>query len=106
MVDIAKIRFDVLELTKETRIWNSQREQYRGMKQEQFTEIMKIKFESLYTQSSTLFERCINGDLNMDQFNYMLNMLQKVNDGKDYQAVSQEVGQKLVDIYVKPLIEK
>jgi hypothetical protein len=65
---------------------------------------MKTKYNYLHTNSSTLFDRCIAGDLNMDQFNYMINMLKKINEGKDYQQASTEVGQKLVDIYVSPLL--
>jgi len=99
-----QIRKEVLELMSDTRIWHSQRE-FKGLTKEQFTDQMKIKYEYLYANSSTLFERCIMGDLNMNQFNYMISMLEKVNSGKsDYQSVSTEVGQKLVDVYVKPLL--
>jgi len=105
MIDTIILRKEVEELSDETRKWQIKRIEYRDMSIETFIEQMKIKFEYLYTNSSTLFERCIKGDLNMEQFNYMVNMIEKVNAGKDYQAVSQEVGQKLVDIYVKPLIE-
>jgi hypothetical protein len=106
MVDTIILRKEVKELNEETRKWQLKRPEYREMSIETFTEEMKIKYEYLYTNSSTLFERCVKGDLNMEEFNYMINMIDKVNSGKDYQAVSQEVGQKLVDIYVKPLIEK
>jgi hypothetical protein len=106
MVDTIILRKEVKELNDETRKWQLKRPEYREMSIETFTEEMKIKYEYLYTNSSTLFERCVKGDLNMEEFNYMVNMIDKVNSGKDYQAVSQEVGQKLVDIYVKPLIEK
>ena len=104
MVDTVILRKEVKELNDETRKWQLKRPEYREMSIETFTEEMKIKYEYLYTNSSTLFERCVKGDLNMEEFNYMVNMIDKVNSGKDYQAVSQEVGQKLVDIYVKPLI--
>ena len=106
MVDTIILRKEVKELNDETRKWQLKRPEYREMSIETFTEEMKIKYEYLYTNSSTLFERCVKGDLNMEEFNYMVNMIEKVNAGKDYQSVSQEVGQKLVDIYVKPLIEK
>jgi hypothetical protein len=105
MVDTIILRREVAELNDETRKWQVKRVEYRDISIETFSEQMKMKFEYLFTNSSTLFERCIKGDLNMEQFNYMVNMIDKVNAGKDYQAVSQEVGQKLVDIYVKPLIE-
>lgn len=67
---------------------------------------MKLKYEYLHSNSSTLFERCIAGDINMSQFNYMLSMLEKVKAGKDYEQVSVEVGQKLVDVYVKPMLNE
>ena len=105
MVDTVKIKLEVIELSKETRKWQMQNGEYRGITKEIFIELMKTKYDYLYTNSSTLFDRCVMGDLNMEQFNYMLKMLDEVNAGKDYQTVSQAVGQKLVDIYVKPLIE-
>ena len=100
-----QIKTDVFSLMTDTRKWHAQRE-YKGVSREQFESEMQNKYNYLYTNSSTLFGRCIAGDLNMEQFNFMLDMLKKVNAGKDYQTVSQEVGQKLVDIYVKPLIKE
>ena len=105
MVETSIIRKEVTQLIDETRKWQTKRPEYREMSIETFTEQMKVKFEYLNTNSSTLFERCVKGDLNISEFNYMLNMIDKVNAGQDYQAASQEVGQKLVDIYVKPLIK-
>jgi hypothetical protein len=105
MVDTFIIRTEVTQLIDETNKWQSKRPEYRGVSIELFTEQMQSRFEYLFTNSSTLFERCIKGDLNMEQFNYMISMIDKVNSGKDYKVASTEVGQKLVDIYVKPLIE-
>ena len=105
MVDTTTLCNEVSQLLDETRKWQSKRSEYRDISIELFTEQMQSRFEYLFTNSSTLFERCIKGDLNMEQFNYMISMIDKVNSGKDYHIASTEVGQKLVDIYVKPLIE-
>ncbi len=99
------IKEEVLGLMSDTRSWIAKRG-ITNISKEQFTAEMTMKYEHLYTNSSTLFERCIAGDLNMEQFNYMISMLEKLNTGKDYQQVSTEVGQKLVDIYVKPMLNK
>ena len=104
MVDTIIIRKEVSQLIDETNKWQSKRPEYRDISIETFTEQMKIKYEYLSTKSSTLFEQCIKGDLNMEQFKYMMNKLEEVNTGKDSNTASQEVGQKLVDVYVKPLI--
>ena len=105
MVETYIIRKEVSQLITETKNWQLKRPEYRDMSIEVFTEQMKAKFDYLYSNSNTLFERCIKGDLNLEQFNYMITMIDKVNNGQDYQSVSQEVGQKLVDVYVKPLIK-
>ena len=99
-----KIKEEVLALMADSRKWKAQRE-YSGITKEHFEETMKNTFNYLYTNSSTLFDRCIAGDLNIEQFNYMIAMLEKVNAGKDFQDASKEVGQKLVDIYVKPILK-
>ena len=103
MSNPTQIKEEVMALMSDTRSWIAKRE-ITHISKEEFTEEMKLKYSYLYLNSSTLFERCIAGDLNLDQFNYMISMLEKLNKGKDYQEVSKEVGQKLVDIYVKPLI--
>ncbi len=105
MIETALIRKEVSQLLDENRKWQVKRPEYRDMSIETFVEQMKSRFEYLFTNSSTLFERCVKGDLNMEQFNYMINMIDKINAGKDYDIASTEVGQKLVDVYVKPLIE-
>ena len=103
MSNPTQINDEVLKLMSDTRLWHSQRE-FKGLTKDMFIELMKSKYNYLHTNSSTLFDRCIAGDLNIEQFNYMINMLKKVNEGKDYQQASTEVGQKLVDIYVSPLL--
>ena len=105
-IDTIKLRQEVSELCNESRKWQLKRPEYRDISIELFTEQMKLNYEYLNTNSSTLFEQCIKGEINMEQFKYMMNKLDEVNSGKDYNTVSQEIGQKLVDVYVKPLIDE
>jgi hypothetical protein len=105
MLDTSKLKSEVIALGADTRAWHSKRE-FRDMDRTQFVDAMKVKYEFLFTNSATLFERVMQGDLNMQQFDYMLSMLDKVNDGADYHETSVEVGQKLVDVYVKPMLDK
>jgi hypothetical protein len=104
-INTIKLKEEVYGLIEDMHSWHFKRS-YRDLDKELFVEEMKKKYEYLYTNSQTLFERTLQGDLNFEQFEYMLSMLNKVNDGNDYQKVSQEVGQKLVDIYVKPMLDK
>ena len=104
MVDTIKLCKEVTDLCNDSRNWQLKRPEFRDMSIETFTEQMKVKYEYLSTTSLTLFTQCINGDLNMQQFKYMMIKLEEVNSGKDFKVASQELGQKLVDVYVKPLI--
>ncbi len=105
MLDTSKLKSEVNALSVDTRAWHSKRD-FRDMDRSQFVDAMKIKYEYLFTNSATLFERVMQGDLNMQQLDYMLSMIDKVNEGADYHNTSVEVGQKLVDVYVKPLLDK
>ena len=106
MVDTKLIRAEVSGLMSDTRIWSLKKTtDYTKVSKEQYIIDMQTKYNYLYMNSTTLFERCLAGVINMQQFEFMLSMLEKVNAGNDYQTVSQQVGQQLVDIYVKPLIE-
>ena len=105
MLDTIKIKKEVEGLTTDTRKWHS-RSEFIEMTFEEFSESMQTKYEYLYTNSITLFERCLKGDLNLQQLEYMLVMIERVNSGADYHSTSVEVGQKLVDVYVKPMLDK
>ena len=105
MIDTSKLKSDINMLGADTRAWHSKRE-FRDMDREQFVEAMKAKHEYLFTNSATLFEWVMQGDLNMQQLDYMLDMIDKVNAGSDYHETCVEVGQKLVDVYVKPMLDK
>jgi hypothetical protein len=107
MVDTQKIKTEVKGLCDDAQLWYYKYKNSNNIATAkiEFKEEMKKKYEYLYTNSSTLFERCILGELNIQQLNYILSMIEKVNSGADYKTTSTEVGQHMVDIYVKPLLE-
>jgi hypothetical protein len=105
MLDTTQIKTEVLALMEDTRKWCSQG-YYIDYSKIEFSNEMSEKYIYLYTNSKTLFERCIQGDINLNYLDYILEMIQKVNSGSNYNNVSQEVGQKMVDIYVKPMLDK
>lgn len=104
MLDTKQIKNEVQRLCEDTVHWHHKKI-YIDKNKEEFTTEMKNKYEYLYKNSSTLFERCIQGELNIQQLNYILSMIEKVNGGADYQNTSTEVGQFMVDVYVKPLLD-
>lgn len=98
MLDTNKIKLEVINLLNDTKC--------SEINDTLFKERMQTKYKYLYTNSSTLFDSCIKGDLNQQQLDYILTMIEKVNSGADYHKTSIEVGQQFVDVYVKPMLEK
>ena len=105
MINTSKIKKEVLDLIFDINQWKYKND-YLGYTQTEFSENMSKKYEYLYTNSKTLFERCILGNLKIEHLDYILSMIEKVNNGGDFKKISQEVGQKMVDFYVKPVLEK
>lgn len=97
MLDTIKIKQEATQLCNES--------YSRNISYDEFITQMQSKYNYLYTNSTTLFDRCVKGDINLQQLDFMLEMINKVNTGADYNTTSTLVGQRLVDIYVKPLID-
>ena len=74
---------------------------------EEFDKEIKVVYQDFYLKYPALFSKIIDGSLEKNQFNFMLNMMGKVKNEElsDHDA-SVQVGQVLVDKYVKPLIDE
>lgn len=105
VIDTAKIRFEVNNLMEDSKRY-MHKSAYTEMSKADFITEMKTKYDYLYTKSTTLFDQTIKCEVNLEQLDYMLQMLDKVNKGADYHNTSVEIGQKLVDIYIKPVLKK
>ena len=68
---------------------------------------VREEFRDFGMSYPAIFENIMQGTLDMKQFNYMINMAKKVKSNeKSQHDASVEVGQKLVDKYVKPVVKK
>ena len=105
VIDTAKIRFEVNYLMEDSKRY-MHKSAYTEMSKNDFITEMKNKYNYLHTNSTTLFEQAIKCEVNMEQLDYMLRMLDKVNKGADYHNTSVEIGQKLVDTYITPVLKK
>jgi hypothetical protein len=106
MLDTNKIKLEVINLLNDTNAWKHKRGEYRELNNTEFINEMKTKYIYLFENSSTLFESCINGGINIQQLEYMLNMIDKLNNGADYHKTSIAIGQQLVDTYITPVINQ
>ena len=80
---------------------------YLNLNFDQFKNKLKKKFNNLSTNFPTIFEKTINGTMDMSRLKFMLNMINKVNNNEitEHNA-SVQIGEKLVNEYVKPMIDK
>jgi hypothetical protein len=98
MLDPDKVKADV-DGIKAARASNN-------LSNEDFEAAMTSKFPYLAENAKTLFSRCCTGDMDDTKINYMINMMRKVISGKKSEHdASVNIGQRLVDEYVMPLIK-
>lgn len=70
-------------------------------------EHFKVKYKNFATKYPMLFQMCCKDDFDYDRLCYMLNMIKNVSDNKlSYEDASKQVGQKMYDEYVDPLIKQ
>lgn len=74
---------------------------------EQFKELMCEKYDYLYNNFKTIFTQCINGNMDINLLTYMIVQIKDIEQNKiSNHNASIKVGEKLVEKYVKPLINK
>jgi hypothetical protein len=66
---------------------------------------IKAVMGSFVTEYPTLFEKAMSPTFNQAQLDMMLTMLDKMSKGMTQHQASVVVGQKLVDAYVKPMLD-
>ena len=98
MLDPDKVKADV-DGIKAARAVNT-------LSNEDFETAMTAKFPYLAENAKTLFSRCCTGEMDDAKISYMITMMRKVISGKKSEHdASVNIGQRLVDEYVMPLIK-
>lgn len=79
----------------------------QGINEEELDIIVQKDYHSFIEQYPTIYKKIKDNTLDEDKFTYMLDMLSKVNNKEmtEFNA-SVDIGQKLVDHYVKPNLNK
>jgi len=91
--DIEKI-LGIAKIISESKIIN---------KEKHFSKVYS-HFQSTYPM---LFDMCCSDRFDIETLKYMLNMMRKINNGNETEeSASIEVGQKIFDKYVSPIVDK
>lgn len=80
---------------------------FKGLTYDEFKTQMETEFEKLNRDFNFIFSRAISGNLDNNMFEFMIQKAKSVQNNKmsNYDA-SKQVGEKLVDKFIKPEIEK
>ena len=82
------------------------KKEFQTNSEEEFTKLMKEKYIILNNNYNTIFNQCLDGTMDMDILTYMVNQINNINKNKiSKHDASVNVGQKLVDKFVKPKIK-
>lgn len=103
--DPDKILRDVNGITKKRKDWVCGRYMH-GADINSFTEAMRKEFTYLDENAQSIFIKVINNDIQMEILKEMLDSLKKLRNGANKDAVEKELGKKLGDRYVQPLVDK
>jgi hypothetical protein len=82
------------------------KENKKRMSEKELQATLEVIYEDFNTEYPIIFKKILNGTLEKRQFSYMLAMLEKIkNNELSQHDASVNVGQVLVDKYVKPVLK-
>jgi hypothetical protein len=106
MLDPNLVEKNVKDLLAKRKLWEEGKS-YAGCSLSEFETHMETECEYLSKNCLSLFKMTVEGKLNIDYLNNMLNLMREVQSGQKKQDVADKiVGQRLADVYVQPLVDK
>ena len=105
-MDYDKVLKSVKDITKKYGQFISKKN-YKDLSEEQFKEAMAKEHDYLFTNNIIIFNKAVAGELDLTVFSYMINKAKDIKKNKisNFDA-DKDVGQKLVDTFIKPHIDK
>lgn len=103
-MDPDKVWLEANSLTKKRREWNEGK-YMRGVLIEEFTEKMKKMHPHIAT-SDSIFNKCLDDDMDMNRLKEMLGYLRQIKRGKSKEEVDKKVGEVMANRYVKPIVDR
>ena len=83
------------------------KKKYTNLSQEEFTKEMEKEHYMIKNNFASIFIQCVNGQMDLNVITYMINQAKNIQKNKlSNHEASVNVGQKLVDTFIKPNLEK
>ena len=104
--DYDRILKDVKEINKKYKQFQS-KSAYKGLTHEEFKDKMISDHKKLFDTQNFIFNRAVSGELDPTVFSYMITKAKEIQRNKiSNHDASKDVGQKLVDTFIKPNLKK
>ena len=105
-MDYDKLLIEIKELNKECKNFKKKKS-HKDLSQKEFNLKMQQKYNYINTDFNSIFQQCINDVMDIEVITYMIGKAKEIKKNKisNYDA-SVKVGEKLVDKFIKPHIDK
>jgi hypothetical protein len=105
-INYDKLLIDIKKLQKDCKDYTNKKK-YCDLSQTEFEEKMVKDYSYIKNNFASIFTQCITGHMDLNVITYMINQAKEIQKNKlSNHDASVNVGQKLVDTYIKPNIEK
>jgi hypothetical protein len=104
--DYDRILSDVKDINKKYKQFQS-KTAFKGLSHEEFKDKMRDDHKQLFDTQNFIFNRSVDGTMDPTVFSYMISKAKDVKRNKiSNHDASKDVGQKLVDTFIKPNLKK
>ena len=105
-INYDKLLIDIKKLQKDCKDYTNKKK-YGDLSQNEFEEKMVKEYSYIKNNFASIFTQCISGHMDLNVITYMINQAKEIQKNKiSNHDASVNVGQKLVDTYIKPNLEK
>ena len=104
--DYDRILKDVKDINKKYKQFQN-KTAFKGLSFEEFKDKMRDDHLKLFESQNFIFNRAVDGSMDPTVFSYMISKAKDIQKNKiSNHDASRDVGQKLVDTFIKPNLKK
>ena len=104
-VNYDKLLVDIKNLHKDCKDY-SNKKKYNDLSQKEFEERMIQEYSYIKNNFDSIYTQCLSGHMDLNVITYMINQAKQIQKNKlSNHDASVNVGQKLVDTFIKPKLE-
>jgi hypothetical protein len=106
-MDYDKLLLEIKSLNNECKEFEKCKGIYKDLSKKEFDLKMKQKYSNIQNNFNSIFQQCLNNTMDIEVITFMINKAKEIQKNKlsNYDA-SVKVGEKLVDKFIKPNLDK